>query len=110
MKRSKWSLTSAAAIVGLFGSQLAFGQGTNPNLARDLAATCANCHGTGGVSSGEVASLAGQPKEELIRKMQAFKAGSAPPSTIMPQVAKGYTDAQIELIAGWFASQKSGSK
>ena len=28
------------------------------------------------------------------------------PGTIMPQLAKGYTDAQIELVAGWFAAQK----
>ena len=110
MRRLNWTLFCLAAVVGAYGGQSAFGQGANPNLARDLAATCANCHGTGGVSSGEVPSLAGQPKEELIRKMQAFKTGSAPPSTIMPQLAKGFTDQQIELVAGWFASQKPGSK
>ena len=37
--------------------------------------TCANCHGTNGVSVGEVASLAGRPKDEIARKMQDFKAG-----------------------------------
>lgn len=30
-------------------------------VARSLAATCANCHGTNGVSRGEVPSLAGLP-------------------------------------------------
>ena len=44
--------------------------------ARSLAATCANCHGTNGVSVGEVASLAGKPKDEIVRKMQDFKAGT----------------------------------
>jgi cytochrome c553 len=24
----------------------------------------------------------------------------------MPQLAKGYTDEQIDLVAGWFAAQK----
>ena len=54
------------------------GQPGDPNLGRSLAATCANCHGTNGISVGEVASLAGRPKEELARKMQDFKAGRVP--------------------------------
>jgi sulfide dehydrogenase cytochrome subunit len=36
--------------------------------------------------------------------MQDFKAGRAP-STIMTQLAKGYTDEQIELAASYFAAQ-----
>ena len=50
-------------------------------------------------------SLAGQSKADLVRKMQDFKAGRTP-ATIMPQLAKGYTDEQIDLVAGWFAAQK----
>ena len=82
------------------------GQGSAPNVARSLAATCANCHGTNGVSAGEVVSLAGKPKDETVRKMQDFKAGRVP-GTIMPQLAKGYTDEQIDLVAGWFAAQRA---
>ena len=55
---------------------------------------------------GDVESLAGKPREEIVRKMQEFKSG-ARPSTIMSQLAKGYTDEQIEALAGWFAAQKS---
>jgi cytochrome c553 len=80
------------------------GQPSDPNLGRNLAATCANCHGTNGVSVGEVASLAGRPKDELARKMQDFKAGRTP-GTIMPQLAKGFTDEQIDVVAAWFALQ-----
>ena len=76
----------------------------DPNLGRSLAATCANCHGTNGVSVGEVASLAGRPKDEIVRKMQDFKTGTVP-GTIMPQLAKGYADDQIDLVAAWFAVQ-----
>ena len=82
------------------------GQQSAANVARSLAATCANCHGTNGVSAGEVAALAGRPKDEVVRKMQDFKAGRTP-GTIMPQLAKGYTDEQIDLIAGWFAAQRA---
>ena len=77
----------------------------DPNLARNLAATCANCHGTNGVSQGGVESLAGAGKDDMIRKLKEYKAGTKP-GTIMPQLAKGYTDAQIDLVAGWFAAQK----
>jgi len=81
------------------------GQGA-PNAGRNLAATCANCHGTNGVSAGEVVSLAGKPKDEIARKMQDFKTGKVS-ATIMPQLAKGYTDEQIDLVAGWYAAQQA---
>jgi cytochrome subunit of sulfide dehydrogenase len=37
--------------------------------------------------------------------MAAYKAGAVP-ATIMHQIAKGYTDAQIEAMAAFFAAQK----
>ena len=80
-------------------------QQADPNLGRNIAANCANCHGTNGVSQGVVPSLAGQSKGDLVRKMQDFKAGRTP-STIMTQLAKGYTDDQIDLAATFFAAQK----
>jgi cytochrome c553 len=89
--------TSAAAQTG------------DPNLGRNLAATCANCHGTGGVSQGVFESLAGMPKDELVRKMKDYKSGQKP-ATVMHQLAKGYTDEQLELLAGWFAAQKPAAK
>lgn len=83
----------------------AHAQQADPNLARNIAANCASCHGTNGVSQGGVPSLAGQAKADLVRKMQDFKAGRTP-STIMTQLAKGYTDEQIDLAATFFAAQK----
>ena len=88
-----------------FAAATAAGQGADTR-ARSLAATCANCHGTGGISVGDVPSLAGKPREETARMMQEFKSG-ARPGTIMNQLAKGYTDEQIEALAGWFALQKA---
>jgi cytochrome c553 len=74
--------------------------------ARSLAATCANCHGTEGRSaSTEVISLAGLPKDLIVQRMSEFKNGKRP-ATVMHQLAKGYTDQQIELMAGYFAAQK----
>ena len=84
----------------------AWSQGADQNLARNIAAGCSSCHGTNGISQGGVPSLAGQSKADLVRKMQDFKAGRTP-ATIMHQLAKGYTDEQIDLVAGWFAAQKT---
>lgn len=83
----------------------AVAQTADPNLPRNLAAGCYACHGTNGVSLGGMPGLAGQSKADFARKMQDFKAGRTP-STIMQQLAKGYTDEQIDLMAGWFAAQK----
>lgn len=80
-----------------------------------LAATCTACHGTRGNTGGETGSqtagaalplLAGQPKETLLASLKAFKDGSRP-ATIMTQLAKGYTDEQLEQIAAWFAAQNA---
>jgi sulfide dehydrogenase cytochrome subunit len=98
------TLVLAGGIAAL-GAAHAMAQGSDPNLGRNLAATCANCHGTNGASVGEVESLAGKPKDEIVRKMQEFKSG-ARPATIMQQLAKGYTDEQIQSLAAWFAAQK----
>jgi cytochrome c553 len=74
---------------------------------RSLAATCANCHGTNGkaVDGASVPGLAGLGKEYLAAQMQAFKAGTRT-ATVMHQIAKGYSDAQIQQLAAYFADQK----
>ena len=78
------------------------------NYARNLAANCFACHGTDGRSVGGVPpSLAGQNKDYLLQTMKDFKTGKRG-ATIMHQHAKGYTDEQLELIAGYFASVTPG--
>jgi cytochrome c553 len=71
---------------------------------RRLAATCAACHGTDGRSaSREAASLAGLPRDYIVAQMRAFQEGTRP-ATVMQQLARGYTDAQIEALATYFAA------
>ncbi len=79
----------------------------DPNLGRNLAATCANCHGTNGnaVKGSGLDSLAGVPKDKTLQKLADFKSGDKPAS-IMHQISKGYTDEQLDLIATYFAAQK----
>jgi sulfide dehydrogenase cytochrome subunit len=71
---------------------------------RYVAANCANCHGTHGVAKGAMPSLAGQKREQIVEQMRAFRDGKRP-ATLMHQLAKGYTDAQIEAVAEFFARQ-----
>ena len=74
---------------------------------RSLAATCANCHGTNGKApeGAAVLSLAGLPANYIVAQMEAFKSG-ARPATIMHQLSKGYSDAQVQAMATYFAAQK----
>lgn len=71
-----------------------------------LAANCANCHGTNGKSVGGLPALAGYPKAEFIQAMKDFQSGKRE-ATLMHQISKGYTDAQIEAMATYFAAQKN---
>ncbi|MYN28953.1 c-type cytochrome [Duganella sp. CY42W] len=74
-----------------------------------LAAACAACHGTNGDTHGStLPRLAGQPQQALSASLHAFKTGQRA-STIMMQIAKGYSDEQLDLLAAYFAVQKPGA-
>jgi cytochrome subunit of sulfide dehydrogenase len=94
------SLVVAAAVPS-------FAQDAQALNQRALAATCANCHGTQGqaVPNAAVPGLAGLPASYIIEQMKAFKAGTRP-ATVMHQLSKGYSDAQVESIAAYYAAQK----
>ena len=96
----------AAAVLAL-AAPWALAQGPDANLARNLAANCANCHGTNGkaVPGAGMEPIAGEPKEKLVRKIKEYRSGVRP-ATVMHQISKGYTDEQIDLIAGYLAAQK----
>lgn len=77
-------------------------------LGRNLAAPCAICHGTDGRSATKdspLIPLAGLPRDHIATQMRAFRDGKRPAS-VMHQIAKGYTDQQIDAMAVWFAAQK----
>ena len=95
----------AAALLALLATTAA--QAADPNLGCNLAATCANCHGTNGkaVAGSGMGSLAGENKANMLQKLTDFRNGDRP-STIMQQIAKGYSEAQLTLIADYFAAQK----
>jgi cytochrome c553 len=100
------NVLAATLVSGAVFALSALAQGADPNLGRNLAAACANCHGTNGVSQQGMPNLAGQQRAYLVRQMQDFRAGRRP-ATIMHQIAKGYSDEQIDALAAYFSAQKS---
>ena len=99
----KFRWIGAGCILALLSAPVA---GQDANAARALAATCFTCHGPEGHSVGGVPpALAGRDKTALLQALMEFKAGKRP-STIMHQHASGYTDEQLDLIAGYFAGVK----
>jgi cytochrome c553 len=95
-------LAATAAALALLP---ALAQAQDPHLARNLAATCANCHGTEGRAQGDMKPLAGVSAEKILAMLADFRSGNQP-ATIMHQIVKGYTEDQLKLIAGWYAAQK----
>lgn len=83
------------------------GLAQDANLARNLAATCANCHGANGHARGDMKVLAGMSADKIVALVADYRSG-AQPSVLMGQIAKGYTDEQIRLVAGYFAAQPVG--
>ena len=101
----KTIVSAAAALLVTLSSVQA--QDKETLYLKSLAATCANCHGTNGksVEGSSVTSLAGLDKNYSIAQMTAFKTGTRP-ATVMHQLSKGYSNAQIEALADYFAAQK----
>lgn len=103
-RTSRFAAIAAVAFATAL-SQIALSQTpASPNLARNLAAQCANCHGTNGKSVAVVPSLAGQPANQIVQKMKDYRDGKLPAS-IMHQLAKGYSDEQVALMADYFSKQ-----
>lgn len=96
--RSKWlfGLGAIAASAAVFAA---------PPSAEMLSNACAGCHGTHGASAGlSMPSLAGQNKVAFVESMKNFKTGERP-ATVMGRIAKGYSDAEIDTMAEFFAKQ-----
>ena len=91
----------ASTLVGLSQwSALSTAQTADQLYKRGLAATCANCHGTDGkgVVDGGMPLINNLTSGQMLEKLKGYKSGALE-GTIMPQLAKGYTDEQLITIA-----------
>ncbi|HMT91965.1 c-type cytochrome [uncultured Thiothrix sp.] len=124
MKHKQWSYLGALAVfvsqsflLTANAADYTGGQLSNTNItaagvvvpdgARLLASQCFQCHGTNGKSTTGIDSLAGESQNEIISEMREMKAKTK--VDLMHYQAKAYTDAQIQLIAAYFASVSRGN-
>ena len=99
MRKTRTWLAAALLLAAAAGAQ------AQVNQIKVWAAACANCHGTDGRAQEGGFNLAGQNKDDMLKKLLAYKNGQRP-ATIMHQLAKGYTDEQLAQISAYFAAQK----
>ncbi len=92
------------AVALLAAGPVAIAQDAATLRSRSLAASCAQCHGTDGhtPAGSAMRALAGMPAPYLAEQLLAFRSGVRPGS-VMPQLAKGYSEVQIGQLAAYFA-------
>lgn len=70
------------------------------------AANCYVCHGQRGASTSKIPSLTSLNLRGMSDALKAFSNGTKA-GTIMPRIAKGYTDAQLDAIAAHINGQQA---
>jgi cytochrome c553 len=89
-----------AVAIAFAWSGMAFSAGPPPG-----ASSCSGCHAANAAADTAVPRLAGRKAADIVAEMRVFKTGEKA-STVMGRIAKGFTDAEIEAIAAWYAQQK----
>jgi cytochrome subunit of sulfide dehydrogenase len=69
------------------------------------ASACSGCHPASGGRHTGVPALAGRNPADIVAAMQAFRSGERA-ATVMDRIAKGFSDAEIEAIAAWYADPR----
>ncbi|MGO3126130.1 MAG: c-type cytochrome [Advenella sp.] len=91
-------------LVLLLDATQAMAQASQSDLhIRVLAASCAACHGTNGVSVSATPSLAGMSSTQFLSRMMAFR-NSKTDTDVMTQHARGLTADEIDRLAVYFSA------
>jgi cytochrome c553 len=69
------------------------------------AAACSGCHPASTRVTSPVPKLAGLDQAAIVRAMQDFRSGTRA-ATVMDRIAKGFTEAEVQAIAAWYATQR----
>jgi cytochrome c553 len=69
------------------------------------AAACSGCHPASTRVTSPVPRLAGLDRAAIVRAMQDFRSGTRA-ATVMDRIAKGFTEAEVQAIAAWYATQR----
>jgi cytochrome subunit of sulfide dehydrogenase len=68
------------------------------------AESCTGCHAPAARGT-TIPALDGRPATELATMLQEFRAGRRH-ATVMDRIAKGFSSAELEAIAAWFAGSQ----
>ena len=99
-RRCRWLFL--AGMAGLFLTTFTI-SADELSRAAMLSYTCAGCHGTGGVSPGSIPSIYCKSTDTIEKALKEYRDGKRF-STVMGRHVKGYTDDEIQLIAGYFGT------
>jgi len=106
MKNYKLMFAFILLALGLSQSVIA---AVDVDAGKQRAKMCLNCHGQDGNSTtSNIPSLAGQKPTYIVNQLRAFRNGSRKGS-MMNNMAKGLSDAEINNLAAFFASLKNKS-
>ncbi|MFO7954681.1 c-type cytochrome [Thioalkalivibrio sp.] len=102
MKKSHFYLVGLAASLVMAGTATqAFAEDDEITRGQLMAASCTACHNAAGAEEG-MPDLSRIPADVIEDQMKAFRDGDRD-ATIMDRHAKGYTDEEIEAMAGYFS-------
>lgn len=89
-----------SASILAFAPTGASAENMNPEL---LTGGCVVCHGPDGKSQGHISSIDKLSAKDMGNRLRAFRDGKRA-ATIMDKIAKGFTDAQIDVISSHFGA------
>jgi cytochrome c553 len=98
------SAPTAVLILALCAGTSMTVQAQTTPAGRLLASNCFQCHGTNGAGPG-FATLTGRSAKEIYEKLVSFASGKEG-TGLMAKHAMGYTDAQMQSLSAWLATQK----
>lgn len=99
--RSKSSIAPWLAAAALLALPAAADAAEQLDMGAALAANCYLCHGPGGTSQTAIPKISHLSAQAIAENLRGSRDGKKP-GTIMPRIAKGYTDAQIDAIVAHF--------
>ena len=99
-RRRSWLCLAGIACVMLIPFSTQSGELSRASM---LNYTCAGCHGTDGVSPGSIPSIYCKSSDTIEKALKEYRDGKRF-STVMGRHVKGYTDDEIQLIAGYFGT------
>lgn len=86
-------------LIAIFGMcMLATAAVADETAPANLANACAGCHGTDGMSPGQIPAINGMAAADIAAELRLFK-NDQKAATVMNRIAKGYTEAEIDAIA-----------